>query len=64
MYKAYEEKNLPYKEKISLLTLIPDNWKLSYVDIMDRFGCTEYAIKMARALKAASSTPLHVDERP
>ena len=64
MYKAYEEKHLPYSEKIRLLALIPDNWNLSYNDIMSRFGCTQYAIKTARSLKATSTTPLHVEEKP
>jgi hypothetical protein len=63
MYKSYEERNFPYNEKISLLTLIPENWNLSYDDIISRFGCTQHAIKTARYLKNASSTPLHVDER-
>ncbi|CAF3133837.1 unnamed protein product [Rotaria sp. Silwood2] len=64
MYKAYEEKNLPYDEKIRILALIPESWNLSYEDIMDHFQCTEHAIKAARALKRASSTPLHVDQKP
>lgn len=63
MYRAYESKNLPYNEKVRLLALIPDNWNLSYETIQQRFQCTEYAIKTARALRAASDTPLHMDTR-
>lgn len=64
MYKAYEEKGFPYNEKIRLLALIHDDWNLTYEDIMSRFGCTQYAIKTARSLKSASSTPLHIEHKP
>ncbi|CAF3125343.1 unnamed protein product [Rotaria sp. Silwood2] len=64
MYKAYEEKHYPYDEKVRLLALIPKTWNLSSDKIARRFGCTLHAVKESRRLKVATTTPLHVEERP
>lgn len=64
MYDAYEEKNLPYDEKVRLLALIPKEWNLSVTSIMERFGCTRHAVKESRTLRDTTSTPLYAEEKP
>ncbi|CAF1545057.1 unnamed protein product [Adineta ricciae] len=64
MYREYEEKHFPYDEKVRLLALIPKNWNLSTGEIARRFDCTIHAVKASRRLVGATTTPLHVEERP
>lgn len=42
-------KNAPFKEKIQILTLVPDSWTI--VEIKNYFNTTEYLVKKSRILK-------------
>ena len=63
MHKAYDKKNLPYNEKVGLLTLIPSSWSMSSSEIINHFQCTEHAVRVARSLKRANTSPLHIEEQ-
>jgi hypothetical protein len=63
MYKAYEEKGLPFNEQIRVLTLIPQSWNLSCTTIQEKFCCSNYAVKMSRQLSKITDLPLHIEEK-
>lgn len=63
MYKAYEEKNLPFNEQVRVLTLIPDSWQITSQMIEEKFNCSKHAVKTARRLKKVTEIPMHIDEK-
>ncbi|CAF1501436.1 unnamed protein product, partial [Rotaria sordida] len=63
MYQSYEEKNLPFNEKVRILTLIRDSWNLSSKVIQEKFNCSSHAVKTARKLKAITDVPLHIEQQ-
>lgn len=63
MYQSYEEKELPFREQVRVLALIPKSWNLSSRIIQEKFQCSDYAVKLARRLNKMTDTPLHLDEK-
>jgi hypothetical protein len=63
MYRAYEEKNLPFSEQVRILSLIPQSWALTSKAIQEKFQCSSHAVKTARRLKQATDTPLHIEDK-
>lgn len=48
IYKLYCEKRMPFIEQVRLLSLLPRSWK--YEIVMENFGCSTHAIKLAHKM--------------
>ncbi|CAF3943049.1 unnamed protein product, partial [Rotaria sp. Silwood1] len=60
IYKAFEQKQHTFIERIQILALLPET--MTDKDIIEKFGCSRYAIKAARELQLTTKTSSHYEE--
>ncbi|CAF3130438.1 unnamed protein product [Rotaria sp. Silwood2] len=62
IYDLYVEQKMPYIEHVRLLSLLPRSW--SYEKIMELFGCSRHAIKIAHRMYDEQQYVLTRDSKP
>lgn len=62
LYNLYTERKMGFEEQVRLLSLVPRSW--SYEKVIDVFGCSRHAIKVAHRMQDEQQYFLKRDAEP